>query len=50
MGKMFEVLDEALSEALEYVRGNVKLPSKVIFIPEAPKSIKPKTLKTSELN
>lgn len=45
MGKMFDALDEALSEALEFVRGNVKLPSKVVFIPDAPKLYKSKDIK-----
>lgn len=45
MVKMYKVLDEALSEALEYVRGNVKLPSKVVFIPDAPKLYKAKDIK-----
>lgn len=45
MGKMFDVLDEALSEALEYVRGNVKLPTKIVFIPDAPKIYKAKDIR-----
>jgi|LakMenEpi03Aug12_release.lakeMendotaPanAssembly.Ray.scaffolds.fasta_scaffold121407_4 putative transcriptional regulator len=45
MGKMFEKLDTALSEALEFVRGNVKLRSKEIFIPDYPKNYNAEEIK-----
>lgn len=45
MSKMFKMLDDALSEALEYVSGNVELPSKVVFFPNAPKSYTAKDIK-----
>lgn len=38
MSKMFDILDDALSEALEYVKGNVKLRAKEVFIPNSPKT------------
>lgn len=45
MSKMFEDLDEALSEALEYVRGNVKLRTKEVYIPDSPKTYSAKEIK-----
>lgn len=52
MGKMFDAMDEALSEALEYVRGNVKLPTKIVYVPDVPKEYKAKDIKKlrSKLN
>jgi putative transcriptional regulator len=45
MGKMFDMLDEALNEALEYVRGNVKLRTKEVFIPDSPKKYRAEEIK-----
>lgn len=45
MGKMYDILDEALSEALEYVQGNVKLRTKEIFIPDSPKHYRGQEIK-----
>ncbi|HEY4832447.1 MAG TPA: helix-turn-helix domain-containing protein [Waddliaceae bacterium] len=45
MSKMFEKLDEALSEALEFVRGNVKVRTKEIFIPDSPKNYRAEEIK-----
>lgn len=42
---MFELLKEGLEEALEYHRGNVKLRTKEVFIPNAPKNYKAKDIK-----
>lgn len=45
MGKMFDMLHEALSDVLEYERGNLKLQSKEIFVPDIPKNYKAKDIK-----
>lgn len=45
MYKMFELLKEGLEEALEYQRGNVKLHTKIVFIPMRRKATKQKILK-----
>jgi DNA-binding transcriptional regulator YiaG len=38
MGKMFDMLHEALTDVLEYERGNVQLRTKKIIIPANPKN------------
>lgn len=45
MGRMFELLKEGLEEALEYHRGKVKLRTREIFVPDAPKNYKAKDIK-----
>jgi putative transcriptional regulator len=45
MGKMFELLKEGLEDALEYHRGNVKLRTKLIIIPDTPKKYKSEDIK-----
>lgn len=45
MGKMFELLKEGLEEAIEFHRGNVKLRTKKVFIPDAPKNYKAEDIK-----
>lgn len=42
---MFELLKAGLEEALEYHRGNVKLRTKEVFIPDSPKLYKAKDIK-----
>lgn len=50
MGKRFDELNEALDEALEFVRGQKKLRTKEIFVPDAPKNYKSKDIKNLRLN
>ncbi len=45
MGRMFEMLHEALSDVLEYERGNIKLRTKEVFVPDMPKSYKASDIK-----
>lgn len=45
MGKMFEILKEGLEEAIEFHRGNVKLRTKEVFLPDSPKKYKPNDIK-----
>jgi putative transcriptional regulator len=45
MGKMFDMLNEALSDVLEYERGNKKLRTKDVFIPDIPKNYKAQDIK-----
>lgn len=42
---MFELLKEGLEEAIEFHRGNVKLRTKKVFIPDAPKNYKAQDIK-----
>lgn len=42
---MFELLKEGLEEAIEFHRGNVKLRTKKVFIPDAPKNYKAEDIK-----
>lgn len=45
MGKMFDMLHEALTDVLEYERGNVKLHTKKVIVPDAPKKYTPQDIK-----
>lgn len=45
MSKMFDLLKEGLEEALEYHRGNVKLRTKEVVVPDMPKSYKAADIK-----
>jgi putative transcriptional regulator len=45
MSKMFDLLKEGLEEALEYHRGNVKLRTKEVIVPDMPKSYKAADIK-----
>jgi len=45
MGKMFELLKEGLEEAIEFHKGNVKLRTREVFIPDAPKNYSTKDIK-----
>lgn len=38
MGKMFDMLHEALTDVLEYERGNLKLHTKKVVIPDTPRN------------
>lgn len=42
---MFDLLKEGLEEAVEYHKGNVKLRTKEVFIPDAPKNYCAKDIK-----
>lgn len=44
MGRMFDLLKEGLEEAIEYHKGNVKLRTKEVFIPDTPKNSQDKDL------
>lgn len=49
---MFDLLKEGLEEAIEFHKGNVKLRTKEVFIPDAPKNYKAEDIKKlrSKLN
>jgi len=48
MGKMFELLKEGLEEAIEFHKGNVKLRTKEVFIPDSPKNYRAEDIKKIE--
>lgn len=45
MGKMFELLKEGLEEAIQFHKGKVKLRTKEIFLPDAPKKYSSRNIK-----